>query len=194
MTSLIGQICSIQKVYSKSGEDIETLVEAFSLILERFTMQQIKEAMMSYISEKPDIPTPSDIKTRIEMRIERSIRPNSHKHPWQIRAEQRDFLVSKYVELFRMSSVWREAEEGGYITDLRNYVIAVAKVQAQFIHPDASGIGWNGQDIFGNHPPSDDERKQFMADCKRQAETGLIDVAIPTTQIARWKRCATKAA
>lgn len=58
---LLAQICALQKAYGKTPEELETLVEGFSFMLDGFEIHEIMRAMRDYILEKSDIPAPADI-------------------------------------------------------------------------------------------------------------------------------------
>lgn len=114
----------------------------------------------------------------------------SVKQPWDERDEKRNQLVIDYVSNYiAVSQLWFEAKREGWDADLMRYITAVAWVQAQMIIPGGRGIGWSGNIIF-SHTPKDQEIRQFMDDQKRQAETGVVSVAIPTGKITEWKEAA----
>lgn len=59
---ILSQCCALQKVYGKTNNEIETLVEGFNLIIgEKESLDDIKTAFMQYMRENSDIPAPSDI-------------------------------------------------------------------------------------------------------------------------------------
>lgn len=110
-------------------------------------------------------------------------------NPWEVRKKSIDRMVGEYLEGFKMGKTWHEAVAGKWDLDLIRYVSAVASAQAQMIiHPEG-GIGWDGHAIFGPGAQiTDDMRKQFFSDCKRQANFDMIDVPMPTSRIAQWKK------
>lgn len=95
-------------------------------------------------------------------------------------------LVENYLsEFMTVSTIWVEATREGWDHYLREFLYAVADVQAQMIIGEKN-IGWNGPKIFGAQL-DDAVIKNFMADQNKQALAGYIDVAIPVGRIADWK-------
>ena len=66
LSILLGQICALQKQYGKKPEELEVLVEGFSVVLADFSIGKIKAALFEYIKKNSDIPAPADIIKIIE--------------------------------------------------------------------------------------------------------------------------------
>jgi hypothetical protein len=116
--------------------------------------------------------------------------PNqSAKFPWHERDDERKAMIERYMEGFGHTSMMTEAFRDGWDLDLRRFVYAVAEVQAQMIQ-GCKSVGWDGASIFGYGTLTDEAKAQFFRDQTRQAQTGQIDVAIPTSRIEAWKQTA----
>lgn len=111
------------------------------------------------------------------------------KNPWEERVERKQKLIDDYVKQFcTISQTYAESVREGWHLDLRDYVYCVADVQAQMIVGERN-IGWNGMSIFGaGNTISDDMRKEFLAAQRRQANIGMVDIAIPTSRLNEWKQ------
>lgn len=107
---------------------------------------------------------------------------------WKLRNDKRGRLIDEYIKNFiAASSIWSEAMRDGWDMELRDYLYCVANVQAQFIVGEQN-IGYSSMGIWGaGNKIQDNEVSQFLHGQKRQAQTGFIDVAIPTGRIADWK-------
>lgn len=109
-------------------------------------------------------------------------RPN----PWDERNKRRRDAIEAYIEQFkRASSIWHESAKEGWKNDLFMYISHVAGIQAQFMFPSPSGIGYDAAFLFGQSTP--EQRWNFLKQQKNQAETGEINVSIPTNKIREWK-------
>ena len=61
----LSQVCILQRQYGKTEAELETLVEGFCWALDAYEMSQILDAIKRYVLERPEIPTPSEIVSRI---------------------------------------------------------------------------------------------------------------------------------
>jgi len=105
---------------------------------------------------------------------------------WIERGNKIKKLVSDYLSEFQNSTIYFDAVREKYETELLQYVTHVATIQAQMLVGDK--VGWDKATIFGiNYELSDKEQYRFFEAQKRQADTGYISVAIPTTKIQEWK-------
>lgn len=69
LAELLSQICALQKVYGKTQDELEVLVEGFAWALAEYDMQQIVSAMRKYIIAHSDVPAPADIVKLIQKEI-----------------------------------------------------------------------------------------------------------------------------
>lgn len=102
LTEYMGQLCSMQKAYGKAVTDVEALVEGYCLILDRFTLAQITQAMKDYMVTHDDIPSPANIAQLIDP----SLAPLSESvyiqickkrilgNPYSISKEERQYIQS----------------------------------------------------------------------------------------------------
>lgn len=67
LTTLLEQVCALQKQYGKTPAELEVLVEGFSWVLADHSINKIMAAMREYIQKNSDIPAPADILKIIEM-------------------------------------------------------------------------------------------------------------------------------
>lgn len=111
-------------------------------------------------------------------------------YPWKTRKAARDKMVLEYLERFKnISTIYLEAISGGYGLGLWRYVQEIANIQAQMIITEPNGtIGWDSVICMGDKVPSDSEAYRFINYQKQQADTGSIDVAIPSGAIGYWKK------
>ncbi len=118
-------------------------------------------------------------------------KPLDYRQPWEKRDARIREMIDEYLEQFtRASTIWSESKTEGWDFSLLTYVRSVAYVQAQMMIPGGNGTGWDSARIFGTPVVTDEDRNAFMGACRRQAETGFIDVAIPVGHIAEWKAVA----
>lgn len=115
----------------------------------------------------------------------------AQENPWKVKERQYRKLIEDYIAGFRYSNIWLEALTEGWDLDLWRYVHSIASVQSAMI--TGSSVGWSGGDIFGYAIAiTDIEKKIFLDNQNRQAQTGTINVAIPTGKISNWKKYATE--
>jgi hypothetical protein len=120
--------------------------------------------------------------------IDNPPQPNS----WQITDAKREDAVAEYMKNFmEASTIYRQAIEDGWSSDLYRYIHGVAMVQAQMIYPQTGqeGISWSSVDILG-FKFTDEDRKSFFAEQKRIADRGNIDVGLPTSRLEHFKQIA----
>jgi hypothetical protein len=152
----------------------ETLKKAMQTLREeqkrKPSLAHVMEACKKFSPSRKDIPGNTDLEC----------------HKREINKQK---MVTDYVASYRNSTLYLEAYREGWDLDLLAYVYAVADVQAQMIL-GYQRFGWDGPSIFGYGELTDDTRNSFFKDQRRQAQIGTIDVGIPTTRIAEWKRWA----
>lgn len=97
-------------------------------------------------------------------------------------------LIGDYIQNFiSVSPTYAQAIREDWDIDLWRYVHAVADVQAQMIVGEKR-VGWDGVAIFGARATITDEMlKAFLGSQRRQANIGIIEVAIPTSCMQDWK-------
>lgn len=163
--------------------------------LAKFNENTLKSAMQKLRNEQKRKPTLAHVIEACRMLSDTG---NGHrrsgvfdeKTPWKERDENRRKSIEAYIDGFKFgSSLYGEAQREGWTSPLLEYIAAVAKVQAQMIIPASNGISWDHGPIFGyGTVVNDDMRNQFFADQRRQAQTGSIEVSIPTGKIDIWKK------
>lgn len=158
--------------------------------LYKFSAESLKNAMADMRREHKRKPSLSHIFDAC-----RNYEPSKNSHEnrvrneWEERDERVNNMVSDYVTRFKnISTIWHESVLGGWEIDLWRYIYSMASMQAQMIVGDRN-IGWDGVVMFGATTLITDEmRNQLIRQQRQQAETGSIEVSIPTGRIAEWKR------
>lgn len=105
---------------------------------------------------------------------------------WEVRDAERLSLLSDYIASYKNhAQLYRQAVAEKWDRYLIKYVSAVADIQAQAI-AGVKNIGWDGVAIF---PLGVNKNKAhaFLQEQYRIADSGMIDVAIPTGLITHWK-------
>lgn len=115
--------------------------------------------------------------------------------PWIQRAADQKTLIDEYVSRYmRDSMTAAQAKQENWDYQLRKYITAVARVQAQLIHPSPAknlGVDWHIIEAEGlTRVEADKFHYGFIKDASRQAEKNCIDVAIPTHKIEQWQKYA----
>lgn len=102
------------------------------------------------------------------------------------RVEQAEAMVDAYWKQFAKSTTALRANEGGWQQELRAYVCAAARVQAQLVLGRQS-VGYSSAILFPWHPRDPQVEEEFFTDARRQAATGKIAVRVPHRLVESWK-------
>lgn len=98
LSTVLAQICALQKAYGKTAAELEILVEGFAFVLCDYTAQQITGAIRIFVRNSLEIPTPSEILAILDPREEKLsaavyVELNKKKrHGSFITQQERDFL------------------------------------------------------------------------------------------------------
>lgn len=117
------------------------------------------------------------------------------KMPWEALHDRIDSLTNEYVKQFMVNTPMAgQASREGWDMALWRYVSKCAHHQAQMICK-APHVGWDGFVIFNYRTDlSKEEVFIFMKEQRAQAETGVIDVAVPVGHIDSWRQQAAQKA
>lgn len=183
-------VTPLSKLYNKNLNEAQ--IQAFVEDLSRFTKPELLGAQLTIRRKNKYFPTISEAITACEALREREKKNNESasnpgKNPWQNIKDERKKMIAEYIDKFKLSNIWFEAVNGKWDLSLWRFIYSVADVQAQMIQ-GRKNIGWNKPDIFGIDYALTDEEKASWFKIQRAQCQGGIDVAIPTTRIAEWKR------
>ena len=162
--------------------------------LEKFSLEAIRSAIDKVIGTWSDtwMPPPGAIaKECVENGAGTGIASPVDNYPWfVISRKQREASHTYVMNFVTTSDIIRSAELDQIYDDVYHYVKAVADVQAALIYPQVNGnfgIEWRLIEPQINRPENIEQwRWGFIENCKRQAATGYIDVAIPTSKWDEW--------
>lgn len=188
----------LSKIFSKSLND--EMTAAYVEDLGEYSPKELDRAVLSIRRSLKYFPViASAIEHCDDARRQMNYRPKADNQnsvlPSAEREERARVLVAEYLHSFKYSSgYYSEALSGGWSRDLLEFVEAVAWIQAQRIVGQKS-IGWNGGKIFGyGKSVSPEEARVFLDEQYRQADSGSIDVGIPTGRIEDFKKNPSKIA
>lgn len=94
-------------------------------------------------------------------------------------------MADDYWRKFAKSAAAVRAREGNYERELKAYVLAVARVQGQYIL-GRDGIGYDNAVLFPG-PRDRDAEEEFFRKAREQAATGGIKILIPPAMVKRWQ-------
>lgn len=157
-----------------------------------FSTDTLKAAMQKIRAEQKRKPTIAHIAEACKHIKPISAHPsksvNDPSMPWVQKQQAIQDLVDAYLQQFRnISTIYSESQREGWDLDLMRYVSGIAMIQASMINK-ASHYGWSSIDIFGAGAEMKPEAvKVFFSEQRRQADTGSIDVSIPTGRINDWR-------
>lgn len=92
-----------------------------------------------------------------------------------------------YMTSYRSGSLMKQAEAEGWAYELEQYAYESAWLQAQYAL-NVPNPGFSSMALFStNQAVLHLRRKTFVETCRRNGMRGMIDVAVPSEMIAKWR-------
>lgn len=186
----------VQALFGKLTEDKKT---HYYEALKKYTDTELK-GVAEWLRDQydgqrfPSIALLHKTRREIVAREERKTSAIDHtrrEYPWETRASNIKKRVDEYLKYFEGLQLYAQAQAGGWNAELWQYARSVAEVQSQLIEK-SQNVSYSSAIIFGIARSANAEDKQkereWWLEQRKQAETMMINVSIPSDKIEEWKR------